>query len=70
MKPNSALVGRPEGLLMPLELAHLPYRRGRTYEDYLGMRGWIEIQNIPIESATNNFSLMNNYGADRHLARI
>jgi predicted NBD/HSP70 family sugar kinase len=34
---GSALVA--EGLLMPLELAHLPYRRGRTYEDYLGVRG-------------------------------
>ena len=28
-----------EGLLMPMELAHLPYRRGRTYEDYVGVRG-------------------------------
>ena len=34
---GSALVA--EGLLMPLELAHLPYRRGRTYEDYVGLRG-------------------------------
>ena len=23
----------------PLELAHLPYRKKQTYEDYLGMRG-------------------------------
>ena len=28
---------------MPLELAHLPYRRGRTYEDYLGMRGFVRL---------------------------
>ena len=34
---GSALVA--EGLLMPLELAHLPYRGGRTYEDYVGKRG-------------------------------
>jgi predicted NBD/HSP70 family sugar kinase len=34
---GSALVA--EGVLMPLELAHLPYRRGRTYEDYVGVRG-------------------------------
>jgi hypothetical protein len=27
------------GVLEPLELAHLPYRKGRTYEDYLGLRG-------------------------------
>lgn len=34
---GSALVA--DGVLMPLELAHLPYRRGRTYEDYVGQRG-------------------------------
>lgn len=28
-----------EGVLEPMELAHLPYRKGRTYEDYLGIRG-------------------------------
>jgi polyphosphate glucokinase len=27
------------GVLEPLELAHLPYRKNRTYEDYLGLRG-------------------------------
>ena len=25
--------------LVPLELAHLPYRKGRTFEDYVGLRG-------------------------------
>lgn len=34
---GSAIVD--EGRLEPLELAHLPYRRGRSYEDYLGTRG-------------------------------
>jgi len=34
---GSALVA--EGVVMPLELAHLPYRNGRTYEDYVGLRG-------------------------------
>jgi polyphosphate glucokinase len=34
---GSALV--VEGILVPLELAHLPYRRGRSYEDYVGARG-------------------------------
>lgn len=24
---------------VPLELAHLPYRKGRTFEDYVGLRG-------------------------------
>jgi polyphosphate glucokinase len=38
---GSALVA--EGLLVPLELAHLPYRRGRTYEDYVGMRGLVRL---------------------------
>src|SRR5215475_1801634 len=28
-----------DGVLEPMELAHLPYRKGRTYEDYLGIRG-------------------------------
>ena len=27
------------GQLVPMELAHLPYRKGKTYEDYLGDRG-------------------------------
>ena len=28
-----------DGALEPMELAHLPYKRGRTYEDYVGERG-------------------------------
>jgi polyphosphate glucokinase len=28
-----------DGILEPMELGHLPYRKGRTYEDYLGLRG-------------------------------
>jgi polyphosphate glucokinase len=28
-----------EGNLEPMELAHLPYKHGRTYEDYVGERG-------------------------------
>ena len=28
-----------DGTLQPLELAHLPYKKGRTYEDYIGLRG-------------------------------
>jgi polyphosphate glucokinase len=28
-----------DGVLAPMELAHLPYRNGKTYEDYLGLRG-------------------------------
>jgi polyphosphate glucokinase len=28
-----------DGRLEPMELAHLPYRKGKTYEDYLGIRG-------------------------------
>ncbi len=34
---GSALV--VDGRLQPMELAHLPYRKGRTYEDYLGLAG-------------------------------
>jgi polyphosphate glucokinase len=28
-----------EGILEPMEVAHLPYKKGRTFEDYLGIRG-------------------------------
>jgi polyphosphate glucokinase len=28
-----------DGVLEPMEMAHLPYKKGRTYEDYLGIRG-------------------------------
>jgi len=34
---GSALVA--EGVLVPLELAHLPYREGKSFEDYVGIRG-------------------------------
>jgi polyphosphate glucokinase len=35
---GSALV--VDGVLVPTELAHLPYRKGLTYEDYVGQRGY------------------------------
>lgn len=28
-----------DGVVEPMEIAHLPYKKGRTYEDYLGKRG-------------------------------
>jgi polyphosphate glucokinase len=28
-----------DGVLEPMELAHLPYKHDRTYEDYIGLRG-------------------------------
>jgi polyphosphate glucokinase len=28
-----------DGVLQPMELAHLAYKNGKTYEDYLGLRG-------------------------------
>ena len=34
---GSALI--VDGVLEPMELAHLPYKKGRTYEDYAGLRG-------------------------------
>ena len=43
---GSALVveGPSRGIVHPLELAHLPYRKGRSYEDYVGTcaawNGW------------------------------
>jgi polyphosphate glucokinase len=35
---GSALVSH-QGDVIPLELAHLPYRNGHTYEEYLGLAG-------------------------------
>lgn len=34
---GSALIA--DGVLEPMELAHLPYKNGRTYEEYIGARG-------------------------------
>lgn len=34
---GSALI--VDGILEPMELAHLPYKNGRTYEDYIGLHG-------------------------------
>ena len=34
---GSALI--VDGVLEPMELAHLPYKSGRTYEDFVGLRG-------------------------------
>ncbi|HLK63614.1 MAG TPA: ROK family protein [Bryobacteraceae bacterium] len=34
---GSALI--VDGLMQPMELAHLPYKKGHTYEDYVGERG-------------------------------
>jgi len=34
---GSALVF--DGVVVPLELAHLPYKKGRTYEEYIGLAG-------------------------------
>lgn len=34
---GSAMIS--DGVLEPMELAHLVYKKGKTYEDYLGLRG-------------------------------
>jgi polyphosphate glucokinase len=34
---GSALI--VDGVLEPMELAHLPYKKGSSYEDYIGLRG-------------------------------
>jgi predicted NBD/HSP70 family sugar kinase len=33
---GSAMIA--DGVLAPMEIAHLPYKKGRTYEDYVGSR--------------------------------
>jgi len=38
---GTALVA--DGVVIPLELAHLPYRKNHTYEDYLGEAGLIRL---------------------------
>jgi polyphosphate glucokinase len=32
-----------EGSLVPLELAHLPYKHGKTFEDFVGLRGLLRL---------------------------
>ena len=32
-----------DGVIAPLELAHLPYRKCRTFEDYVGLRGLLRM---------------------------
>ena len=47
-----------DGALEPMELGHLPYKKGLTYEDYVGQRGlkrlgkkrWREEVNVVIEA--------------------
>ncbi len=34
---GSALIA--DKAIMPMELAHLPYKKGKTFEDYVGLRG-------------------------------
>jgi len=56
---GSALI--VDGALAPMELAHLPYRKGMTYEDYVGLRGlerlgkarWRRHVNIVIQQLRN-----------------
>lgn len=28
-----------DGIVEPMEIAHLPYKKGKTYEDYIGLHG-------------------------------
>lgn len=32
-----------DGIIEPMELAHLPYRKGKTFEDYVGERGLLRL---------------------------
>ena len=40
---GSALIA--DQVIMPMELAHLPYKKGRTFEDYVGRRGFERLGN-------------------------
>jgi polyphosphate glucokinase len=53
------------GTVVPMELGHLPYRKGRTYEDYVGNRGlehrgkarWEEHVHIVVDLFRNAFNV-------------
>lgn len=52
-----------EGHLQPLELAHLPYRKGKTFEDYVGEasrknRGKGRWERFVVDAVTQLFSAM------------
>ena len=32
-----------DGVMQPMEAGHLPYKDGKTYEDFLGKRGFAEL---------------------------
>jgi polyphosphate glucokinase len=32
-----------DGVVVPMELGHLPYREGRTFEDFVGHRGYVRL---------------------------
>src|SRR5213079_340253 len=32
-----------DGKVEPMELAHLPYKKGRTFEDYVGLHGLLRL---------------------------
>src|SRR5262245_7172755 len=49
---GSALILNSE--LVPMELAHLPYRKRRTFEDYLGERGLAELGRKKWEQHVND----------------
>jgi predicted NBD/HSP70 family sugar kinase len=54
-----------EGLVQPLEIAHLPYRDGKTYEEFVGKRGqqrmgkkdWRKVVNEIVENLHTAFQV-------------
>jgi predicted NBD/HSP70 family sugar kinase len=42
-----------EGVVEPTEVGHMPYRRGRTFEDYVGERGRERLGNRKWRQAVN-----------------
>jgi polyphosphate glucokinase len=43
-----------DGTLVPLELGHLPYRKGRTFEDYVGLAGLKRLKKKKWRKAVND----------------
>lgn len=43
-----------DGIIEPMELAHLPYKKGKTFEDYVGIRGREQLGRKKWRAAVND----------------
>jgi len=64
---GSALI--VDGVLESMELAHLPYRKGRTFEDYIGLAGLNRLGKKKMASLCGRCCEAANHGATGRLRR-